>query len=93
MINFYAFYDNSLKLCNPPFMCQDDNSAIKITRNMLVSSSDDVLSKVLPCTELVFVGSFDEVEVQFINVSDKRKICNLSDIPLPDGVINNGGDL
>lgn len=92
MIKYYAFYDNSLKLSNPPFAAQDDQSAIRATRNMLLGASDDVLHKVISCTDLVHVGMFDEVKGIFIQPEYMRKVISLKDIPTPDGVPFDGGD-
>lgn len=91
MINYYAFYDESLKLSNPPFAAADDNAAIRATRNMLLSSSDDVFNKVVPITELVFVGTFDEVKGVFCSIDARRKVISLKDIPLPVRDSDDGG--
>lgn len=91
MINYYAFFDNSLNLSNVPFTATDDRSAIRATRNMLLSATDDVLHKVILCTDLVHVGQFDEVKGVFLDNIGRRKVISLKDIPTPDGVPFDGG--
>lgn len=92
MINYYALYDNSLKLSNPPFACNDDISAKRLVRNMLISASDDVFTKIVSITSLVFVGRYDEVDAKFIPAPEMVKVCDLCDIPLPAPSDNSGGD-
>ena len=92
MLNFYALYDNSLKLSNPPFLCNDDISAKRLVRNILLSASDDVFTKIVSVTSLVFVGSFDEVNAKLIPAPDMVKVCDLCDIPIPAPADNSGGD-
>lgn len=84
MIYAYSIYDNDLQLSNQPFFCSDDKSAIRTTRNMLLSAPDSILSKVLSVTELRCVGAFDEVRCVFVPDFDyPRVVCKLSDIPIP----------
>lgn len=89
MTRFYAIYDNSLKLSNAPFACSDDKSAVRMVRNMLLSSPDDVFKRVAPCCDLLFVGTFDNINAVFIPESDKVLIVSLADIPIPDDVGGN----
>lgn len=84
MIKYYAFFDTDLQLYNPPFSAADDRSAIRITRNMLLSADDAVLSKVVPITELCYIGTFDEQNGIFSNcINGVRTVISLSEIPLP----------
>lgn len=84
MIKYFAIYDNSLQQANPPFAASDEKSAVRMVRNMLVSASDDVFKRVLPVCDLVYVGSFDDIATKFESPDNKKVVCHLSDIPIPD---------
>lgn len=89
MIKYYCIYDKQLNLANPPFAATDDQSAIRMVRNMLLSSDDTVLKRVLHICELRCVGAFEETASVFNSEGSPRVLCSLADIPLPD---NSGGD-
>lgn len=89
MLNYYCIYDNSLEMANPMFTAADDNSAVRLCRNMLLSGSDDVLSRVLPSCDIRYVGSFDETNCEFKSCEPARLVCHLRDIPIPNAP---GGD-
>lgn len=89
MIKYYCIYDKQLNLANPPFAASDHQSAIRMVRNMLLSSDDSVLKRVLPICELRCVGTFDETTSVFNSEGASTVLCSLADIPLPD---NSGGD-
>lgn len=84
MMNFYAIYDNSLKLSNPPFSARDDSHAVSIVRNMLLSADDSILPRIVPVCELRFAGAFDEENACFDSLVSPHTVCSLSDIPIPD---------
>lgn len=89
MVNYYCIYDNSLELANPMFAASDDQSAVRLCRNMLLSSTDDVFSRIVPSCDLRFVGSFDETTCDFVPSKPARLVCHLSNIPIPH---SSGGD-
>lgn len=89
MLNFYAIYDNSLKLSNPPFSARDDSHAVSMVRNMLLSADDSILPRIVSVCELRFVGAFDEEHSCFDQVVSSRTVCSLSDIPILEST---GGD-
>lgn len=89
MIKYYCIYDKQLNLANPPFAAADDQSAIRMVRNMLLSSDDSVFKRVLSICELRCVGTFDETASVFNSEGSPRVLCDLAAIPVPD---NAGGD-
>jgi hypothetical protein len=82
-MNYYCIYDKSLQQANLPFAASDDQSAVRMVRNMLLSATDDVFERVLPVCDLRYVGAFDEVEAKFKSADSNRILCDLSSIPIP----------
>lgn len=89
MINYYCIYDNSLQLANLPFPARDNNEAVSMVRNMLLSADDSILKRISSVCELRLCGTFDQETASFDPVVSARTLCALSDIPLPSSV---GGD-
>lgn len=79
---YFSLFDKSLNLYNPPFVESTNERAKQVVRNLLLTSDDKILQKLINDIDLVCVGVFDEVSGTFY--SDRPDfICHLSDIPLP----------
>lgn len=83
MITYYCIFDRSLNLSNLPFAARDDDDAVSMVRNMLLSADRSILGRISDFCELRRCGVFDQKTSTFQSESGAFVVCALSDIPLP----------
>lgn len=88
---YYSLFDKSLRLYNPPFVESNNERAKQVVRNLLLTSDDKILQKLINDIDLVCLGSFDEISGSFYSPERPEIICHLSDIPLPIIAAPEGG--